>query len=223
MGALVGEDAGAADFRAGTGGSGHGDDRGDAPGVGAGPPVADVFIVPDRARLAAHEGDQLAHVQAAAAAEGDHPVVLAGVVGSQAGVEVGAHRIGLEIAEDCRAEAGILQQGEGGGGDRCRTQAAIGDQQRALHAEALAQRRQLLDTPGAEAYRGGVVPVGGLAHGTGLVETVMVRRTLPLPFTGEGWGEGAARPSPPTLLPQVGEGSYKAWRRWNDLGRVRCS
>jgi hypothetical protein len=57
---LVGDDAGAADFRAGARRGRHRDDREDALGVGAGPPVADILEIPHRPGLAGHEGDDLA-------------------------------------------------------------------------------------------------------------------------------------------------------------------
>ena len=55
---------GAADLRAGAGGGRHGDDRRDAVGVGARPPVLAVLEVEDRPRLAGHEGDELADIHA---------------------------------------------------------------------------------------------------------------------------------------------------------------
>ena len=76
---LVGDDAGAADLRAGAGGRRHGDDRRDRVRVGARPPVADILEIPDRPRLPGHEGDELAGIEAAAAAEGDDAVMLAGL------------------------------------------------------------------------------------------------------------------------------------------------
>ena len=62
VGRLVGDDAGAAHFRAGTGRGRHRDDGEDALGVGAGPPVADILEIPHRPGLAGHEGDDLGHV-----------------------------------------------------------------------------------------------------------------------------------------------------------------
>ena len=77
VGRLVGDHAGAADLGAGAGGGRHGDDRGDALGIGAGPPVADVLEIPHRPRLAGHEGDDLAGIEPRAAAEGDDAVMAA--------------------------------------------------------------------------------------------------------------------------------------------------
>jgi hypothetical protein len=61
-----------------------------AVGVGAGPPVADILEIPDRARLPGHEGQRLGQIEPRAAAEGDHAVEAALAVGLQPGGEVGA-------------------------------------------------------------------------------------------------------------------------------------
>ena len=71
------DDAGAADFRARARRGRHGDDRRDLVGVGARPPIADILEVPQRPALPGHEGDDLAGVEARAAAEGDNPVMTA--------------------------------------------------------------------------------------------------------------------------------------------------
>src|SRR3546814_5144268 len=43
--------------------------------------------------------DLLAHVQTAAAAKGDHAVVIASAVGGEAGEQVGFHRVGFDLRE----------------------------------------------------------------------------------------------------------------------------
>ena len=48
-------------------------------GIGARPPVADIFQIEDRNRLAVHQRDELADIEARAAAEGDDAVMLAGL------------------------------------------------------------------------------------------------------------------------------------------------
>ena len=106
----------------------HRDDRGDAAFIGAGPVVADVFEIPDRAGLAAHERNELAHVQAAATAEGDHTVVFAGAPGVEPAGQVGFDRVGLEVAEQRDAQAVGAQGIEGRRGDRGSRQATVGHQ-----------------------------------------------------------------------------------------------
>ena len=64
----IGDDAGAPHFRSSPGGGWNRDDGRDRVGIGAGPPVADILEIPDRAGLARHEGDHLAEVEAGAAA-----------------------------------------------------------------------------------------------------------------------------------------------------------
>ena len=72
---LVEDDARPADFGAGACGGGHCDHRGDAGGVRAGPPIADVLEIPQRPRLSRHEGDDLARIERRSAAERDDAVV----------------------------------------------------------------------------------------------------------------------------------------------------
>ena len=158
-----------ADFRARARGGRHGNDRGDAAFVGAGPVVADVFEIPDRARLAAHEGDELAHVQAAAATEGDHAIVVAGAPGVEAAGQVGFDRVGLEVAKQRDAQAGSAQGFQGGDGHRRTRQATVGDQQRALDALAAAGVGEFGDAADTKADARGVIPVRGQAHGSDLV------------------------------------------------------
>ncbi len=74
---LLGDHAGAADLRAGARRGRYGDDRRDLLGVGARPPVADILEIPERPGLPGHEGDDLAGIEARAAAEGDDPVMAA--------------------------------------------------------------------------------------------------------------------------------------------------
>ena len=100
---LVGDHAGAADLRAGAGRRRHRDDRRDAPGVGARPPVADVLEIPDRALLPGHEGDELAGIEPAAAAEGDDAVMAAGLEDVHARSEVRLDRVWTSRRRRCRA------------------------------------------------------------------------------------------------------------------------
>ena len=71
---LVGQHAGAADFRAGAGGGRHGDDRGDAR-CWRGSTSRRHPRNPRRTGLAGHEGDHLAEVERRAAAKGDDAVM----------------------------------------------------------------------------------------------------------------------------------------------------
>ena len=68
-------------------------------GIGARPPVADVLEIPQRARLARHERDDLAGIQARAAAEGDDAIVRAGAIGLEARFDVGRHGIAAHVGK----------------------------------------------------------------------------------------------------------------------------
>jgi hypothetical protein len=71
----------------------------DALGVGAGPPVADILEIPHRARLAGHEGDDLARIERRAAAEGDDAVMPAGSRTPRCRPRRWLHRVRLHVGE----------------------------------------------------------------------------------------------------------------------------
>jgi hypothetical protein len=58
----VRQDTCAPDFGTGSGRGWNADDRCDLVSIGTGPPVTDIFEIPNRAGLTAHEGDDLAEI-----------------------------------------------------------------------------------------------------------------------------------------------------------------
>jgi len=100
---FIEDDAGAAHFtaRAGRGGNGH--DRRDALRIGARPPVANVFEIPERPRLPRHERDDLAGVETRAAAEGHDSVMIAPAIRLEPRFDVGGHRIATHVGKQLRA------------------------------------------------------------------------------------------------------------------------
>ena len=156
----IGDDRGAADLRAGAGGGRHGDDRRDAVRIGARPPVLAILEIEDRARLAGHEGDQLADVHGRAAAEGDDAVMAAGLVGGDAVLEVLQRRIAVDLGEDRDGNLRLLQDVERRGHDRQVDKARIGDQQRPGDAGCGKRIGQFGDAAGTEADGGRIGPVG---------------------------------------------------------------
>ena len=161
----VGDDAGAPNLGPGARGGGNGDGGRDGVRIGAGPPVAHVLEVPDRAGLAGHEGDHLAQIQRRAAAEGDDAVMAARAVGGDAGIEVLLGGIGVDLGEDRAAEPALIQNVESPLSHRQRRQAAVGHEERPLDVGVGAGGRQLRDAACAEADGGGIGPVGGKRHG----------------------------------------------------------
>ena len=113
----VGDDAGAPDFGAGAGGGGDGDDGRDGSSVGARPPIANVFKIPDWPRLTRHEGDHLAKVETRAAAKGDDAVVAAVFIGCYSGGEVVLVGVGVDIAKDGAPQASARHEVQGACGD----------------------------------------------------------------------------------------------------------
>ena len=99
-------------------------------GVGARPPVLAILEVEHRARLAGHEGDELADVHGRAAAEGDDAVVAAGLVGGEAVVEVLQRRVAVDLGEDRGLDVRLAEDVERLGDDRQVDEAGIGDEQR---------------------------------------------------------------------------------------------
>jgi hypothetical protein len=91
----------------------------DAVGVGACPPVADILEIPHGTGLAAHEGQRLAKVEAAATAKGDDAVIVCprgtALRPSSRFLSTG---FGSTVAEDRAAEAGLHHQVERARGDR---------------------------------------------------------------------------------------------------------
>ena len=149
---LVGDHAGAADLGARAGGGRHRDDRQDAGRVGARPPVADVLEIPHRPRLAGHEGDDLAGIEPAAAAESDHPVMAAGAQHREPASTLAA--IGLELTSENKAGAcPAAQDLETPARWRCR-ETGIGDHQRTADARLPAGIGEPADRAHAEQHLG---------------------------------------------------------------------
>ena len=111
-----------------SGGGRHRDDRRDAGRVGTRPPVADIFEIPDRSLLAGHEADKLAHVERAAAAEGDHTVMPTGAERIQPPGEIRRDGIRLHVAEQRGRQPGRAQDRQRASGDRLTRQATVGDE-----------------------------------------------------------------------------------------------
>ena len=104
--------AGAADFRAGPGRGRHGDDRRDLVGIGARPPIADILEIPERPGLSGRKGDDLARVEARAAAEGDDAVMLSGAEGGDAGFDIRLDRVRLNVGEQRDRKSRLFQKAE---------------------------------------------------------------------------------------------------------------
>ena len=158
------DDARATDFGAGSRGGRDRDDRRDARGVGAGPPVPDVLEVPHRPGLTDHEGDDLADIERGAAAEGDDAVMPARAIGGDSGLDIAIHRIGLHLAENGGRPPGAFQIGQDLGEHRQVPDARIGDEQGLRDAGGLQGVGQLRDSARAETDRGRIVPVGFDGH-----------------------------------------------------------
>ena len=137
MGGLVGDDAGAPDFRAGPRRRRYGNDRENALGVGARPPVADILEIPHRPGLPGHEGDDLARVEPRAAAKGDHPVMPARAQHCNARFHIGRHRVRLDLGKQPDLDPGVAQQRQHALRHRQVGQPRIGHQQRPHNARGL--------------------------------------------------------------------------------------
>ena len=164
MGFGIGDDRSTSDFRAGTGGGRYGHDRRDGIGIRTRPPVTDILEIPDRPRLASHEGNALAKIEARAAAKGDNAVMAAVIVGLDSGFEVLLVRVRVDIGEQGTAEAGLFKDVERRLRDPHGCETPIGDQQRLLHAERLAGVRQFLDPATSHRDGGGIAPIGDDVH-----------------------------------------------------------
>ena len=158
------DDACATDFGAGSRGGRDRDDGRDARGVGAGPPVPDVFEVPHRSGLTDHERDDLADVERRTAPEGDHAVMSASAIGGHSLLDIPVHRIRLHLAENGRRSPCAFQMGQHLGQHRQVPHARIRYEQGLGDAGSLEGVGQLRDSASAELDRGRIVPVGFHGH-----------------------------------------------------------
>ena len=118
----------------------------DAGRIGAGPPVADILEIPDRPGLAGHEGDELAGIEARAAAEGDDAVMAAGAQHGNAVGDVALDRIGLDVGDRSPARGPPLRGSPSVSVVMSRAgEAGIGDEQRSGDARGGAGSRQFGD------------------------------------------------------------------------------
>ena len=108
--------------------------------------------------------------------------MIARAVGVDAGGDVAARRVGLDVREDADAEArffaNLHRLGDHGKGG----EAGIGDEQGALHAKLGARLGQFGDPAGAEAEPGRIGPIAGepavpVGHG--------VRSPLPVRYAAK--------------------------------------
>ena len=129
---LLGDDAGAADLGARSRRGRHGNHRGDLVGIGARPPIADILEIPERPRLPGHEGDDLAGIEARAAAESDDPVMAALAIGGDASFDIGVNRVRLNVGEYRHGKPRVFQDADGALGDGELGEPRIGDKQRAV-------------------------------------------------------------------------------------------
>ena len=130
-------------------------------GVGARPPVADILEIPDRPLLPGHEGDELADIEPAAAAEGDDAVMPAGLEDvRRRAVRLVSTGLGCTSEKMPGVSPPFAHDVERARGDVELREARIGDEQRLHDARGLAGLGKLGDAARAEADGGRVAPVG---------------------------------------------------------------
>ena len=164
VGLRIGQNPGAAHFGPGPCRGRHGDDGRDLAGIGARPPVIDIFQVPDRHRLARHQRNHLAQIQRRSAAKADHPVVPARAVDGKARFHVAFVRVGINLREDRPAKTCGVQNVQRLRRDRQGCQRLVGDQQRLFQAGRLAMVSQFRNAARAEFHQGRVGPVSAQVH-----------------------------------------------------------
>jgi len=118
-------DTGAPDLGPGSSGGGDRDDGGDGIGIRPCPPIADIFEIPKRARLARQKGHQLAQIKARTAAKSDHPVVTTLFEGIYTCRGVFFIRVGINIRKYCASKPRRIEQIERSCSDLHLCQAAI--------------------------------------------------------------------------------------------------
>ena len=159
MGFRVGQNRRAPHFGPGACRGGHGDDRRDGVGIGAGPPIAHILVIPHRPRLSRHEGDHLAQIKAGTTAKGDHTVMPALAVDLQPRLEVQLGRVCVHFREHRTAKACAVQQVQRARRDLHRGKALVRHQQGVFHPRGHAGLSDFRNTARAKADGGGVGPV----------------------------------------------------------------
>ena len=154
-------DGAAADFRPRARCRRHGDHGGHAGFNHAQVIVALVHEIPQRARLADHQGDGLCRIKTRSAAEGDHAVMLTVFIRLHAVVDILAGRVRFDVRKYGGFKASRFQQRNRVFHDLVFLQPRIGDQQRFFHAEFFGVIGQFLDAAGAEQDAGGIIPGAG--------------------------------------------------------------
>ena len=160
----IGQDRGAAHFGAGPCRGRNSHDGCYGGRVGAGPPVADILVIPDGPGLPRHEGHGLAQIKARAAAKGDHPVMPAGLVGGDTSGQVDLGRVGVHVREHRATQTGGLHQIQRRGGDGQAGQTLVRDQQGVPDPRGCTSLGQFGDAARPETDGGGIGPVGAQGH-----------------------------------------------------------
>ena len=131
----IGNDRCAPHFGAGARGGRDGQHRRHSRDIDAHEPVFAILEIKQRPRLANHQSNGLAHIQRAAATEGDDAVVTSGLVGRDAKHDVVADRVRLNARIGHAGHTGIGAQLDDVSDHRQLRQARVSDQQGTRHAE----------------------------------------------------------------------------------------
>jgi len=98
-------------------------------------PVVAILEIKQGTRLAHHQANGLTYIQRAAAAERNHAVVAAGLVGRNTKHDVVADRVGLNARIGDAGHTGVGTQFDDIADHRQLRQSRVGDQQGTRHAE----------------------------------------------------------------------------------------
>ncbi|MCY1381834.1 hypothetical protein D9M69_697920 [compost metagenome] len=114
---FVGQNASATNFRARSRGCWHSNDRCNCVAVSAGPPVPNVFKIPDIAGLACLKCDKLAKIKRRTTAKCNHTIMLAFVENLDASIKIALDRVRLHIGKNRIFDASRIKNGECGSDD----------------------------------------------------------------------------------------------------------
>src|SRR6185503_7035946 len=133
------------------------------------PPVADILEIPYRPRLPGHKCDELADVEPAATAKGDHAVMPAGLEDIHTPMQVRLDWVRAHIGKNAWRKPRCSQKIERLLRDVELRETGVGDEQRLPDPGSLAGVRQLVDAARAETDGGRIAPVRSeLCHFTSL-------------------------------------------------------
>ncbi len=161
----IGHDTSAPNFRPSPRRRWHRNDWIDRSSICPCPIIANIFKIPDWARLTRLKGDQLANVQTRPPAKGNNAIVIPRPKRLDSGFQIGICRVWIDLREQGTTQTSLIQAIQRILCDGHIGKPAIRDQQGAQHSRCTTGFRQVRYAAGTKLNGGRVRPIGCDAHG----------------------------------------------------------